>query len=33
MGDVVCRDIAGSGIDVIASRDMLRPDMDAVHHR
>ncbi len=29
MGDVVCRDIAGSGVDVIASRYMLRPDMDA----
>ncbi len=25
MGDVVCRDIAGSGVDVIASRDMLHP--------
>jgi CxxC motif-containing protein len=33
MGDVVCRDIAGSGVDVIASRDMLRPNMDAEHHR
>ena len=32
MGEVVCRDIAGTGVDVIASRSLPLRDMDAKTH-